>query len=196
MKLSNSNHTAVLLFTRTAAEEAIQKGLVLNQSVQDKELLAAKMIAYTQAQVKQAGLPLYTAYSTQQEGSSFGERLANEVEKVFAKGHEHVIIIGNDCLQLTTTLLRQAATKSKRGETVLGPTTDGGLYLIGLHKKQFDKARFIKLDWETEWCYDSFLSYIGDTESVHILRTFTDLDSIEQLKQITAQLQDLSLIHI
>lgn len=176
-----------MLFTRTPEEEIIHKSLIPSSS--DKSLLmVAQSIHYVQEEVRKSNLPLYTAYSTHQKGNTFGERLANEVERVFAKGHEHIIILGNDCLQVNATLLRQAAYRGEQGKNVLGPAKDGGLYLINFHKKQFQKQQFEQLAWETEALYASFVEYLTTASTIQVLRMFEDLDHATQLHAVTAKL--------
>jgi len=179
--------TAVLLFTRTPEEEIVHKSLIPTST--EKSLrVVAQSIQYVQQEVRKANLPLYTAYSTHQQGNSFGERLANEVEKVFLKGYEHVIILGNDCLQVTATLLKQAVYRGEQGKNVVGPAKDGGLYLIHFHKKQFDKQQFEELPWETASLYDAFLNYLTPNSAIQLLRVFEDIDHAAQLLAITVKL--------
>ena len=47
-----------------------------------------------------------------------------------------VVIIGSDCLDLTTDLLEQAFTALETVDIVMGPATDGGYYLLGMNRLQ------------------------------------------------------------
>jgi rSAM/selenodomain-associated transferase 1 len=58
------------------------------------------------------------------------------------------IAIGGDCPSLTADLLREAAAVVGRGEIVLGPTHDGGYYLLGGPTPLPDL--FAAMPWSTE----------------------------------------------
>jgi radical SAM protein with 4Fe4S-binding SPASM domain len=70
-----------------------------------------------------------------QRGSGLGERLANVFADLFAEGFRAVAIVNSDSPALPSAYLAQAfellAEPDPLGRIVLGPTTDGGFYLIG-----------------------------------------------------------------
>ena len=70
-----------------------------------------------------------------QRGSGLGERLANVFADLFADGFQAVAIVNSDSPALPSAYLAQAfdllAEPDPLGRIVLGPTTDGGFYLIG-----------------------------------------------------------------
>ena len=128
---------------------------------------------------------MYTAYSTQQQGKTFGERLSNETQKIFDKGYEKIIIIGNDSPDLNSKTIIDAANSCTDSKTVLGPSTDGGVYLIALHINNFNPALFAQLDWESENLQQSFQTYITQQAvDLRWLHTLQDLDSEAQVKAI------------
>ena len=70
-----------------------------------------------------------------QRGSRLGERLTNVFADLFADGFQAVAIVNSDSPALPSAYLAQAfdllAEPDPLGRIVLGPTTDGGFYLIG-----------------------------------------------------------------
>jgi radical SAM protein with 4Fe4S-binding SPASM domain len=76
-----------------------------------------------------------------QRGAHLGERLANVFADLFADGAATVIIVNSDSPALPAEYLRQAFARLAEpdlcsspcppGRVVLGPSTDGGFYLIG-----------------------------------------------------------------
>ncbi|HNW00309.1 MAG TPA: hypothetical protein PKL06_13125, partial [Chitinophagales bacterium] len=60
-----SGKTAILIFTRTAAEEAVQKSFVGPGSLRANTLIAASLIRHTVETVKASGIPFFTVYSDQ-----------------------------------------------------------------------------------------------------------------------------------
>ncbi len=141
--------TAILLFSRTAAEEAAVKTFDARLGRKGNRRLARHLIRQSRQTARRTGLPVFTSFSTQQTGHSFGERLANAVESVWAKGYSQLIVIGNDCPSLTPQLLRRTAAQLQHMPLVLGPAYDGGVYLIGLQQAAYQREDFLALAWET-----------------------------------------------
>jgi rSAM/selenodomain-associated transferase 1 len=61
-----------------------------------------------------------------------GAKMATAFADAFTSGIDGVLIIGSDCPQITAALLGQAFDALAEHDLVLGPTLDGGYYLIGL----------------------------------------------------------------
>jgi glycosyltransferase A (GT-A) superfamily protein (DUF2064 family) len=153
-----SHATAILLFSRTAGEEALHKpfshrGKAVNGRI------AGHFIAHAGDTARRSGLPVVHVSSAQQRGETFGERLANAFRLVFAQGYARVLAIGNDCPYLTPGLLREAAARLQTQPVVLGPARDGGAYLIGLSAGSFRVEAFCGLAWQTPACYASLRTY-------------------------------------
>jgi uncharacterized protein len=178
-------NTAILVFSRTAQAEATEKKLLF--STQKAESVAALMIEYTRNIVQNSGLPYYFITEKQQIGSDFGKKLSNAFESVFLKGYENVIAIGNDCLTLTSNQLIHAAELLVDTPSVLGPTSDGGVYLMGFQKESFSKEAFSSIDWQTENAF-SQLSLLN--ENIKILPILSDIDTAQDL---TEQLNSINI---
>ncbi len=179
------NNTAILVFSRTAQAEATEKKLLF--STQKAESMAALMIEHTRTVVQETNLSYYFITEKQQVGANFGEKLSNAFETVFSKGYNNVIAIGNDCLTLTSDQLITAAQQLENTPSVLGPTTDGGVYLMGFKKEVFSKKAFQKIDWQTENVF-SQLSLLN--KNIKLLPLLSDIDSAFDLTQ------QLNCIHI
>jgi len=85
-----------------------------------------------------------------QRGEGFGERLALAVEDLFQIGFASVCLIDSDSPSIPAkSYLDAARLLSIQGDrVVIGPSDDGGYYLIGLNKMQ--RRLFEKIDWSTE----------------------------------------------
>ncbi len=57
------------------------------------------------------------------------------------------VVIGSDCPQLTPSDIQQAFEQLDTNEVVLGPSDDGGYYLIGMRNECFEV--FDDIDWST-----------------------------------------------
>src|SRR6478672_4245874 len=85
-----------------------------------------------------------------QRGEKFGERLYLAAEDLFNCGFESVCLIDSDSPTVPAENFQQAVELlSMRGDgVVLGPSDDGGYYLIGV--KQPHRHLFEQIDWSTE----------------------------------------------
>jgi rSAM/selenodomain-associated transferase 1 len=67
-----------------------------------------------------------------QAGCGLGERMHNCFRALFAEGFERIVMIGADVPHVRDEWLDEAAAALDRADVVLGPTTDGGYYLIAM----------------------------------------------------------------
>jgi hypothetical protein len=84
-----------------------------------------------------------------QRGNGFGERLLRTAEDLFACGFSSVCLIDSDSPTTPTgAFVRAAEELAKSGDrVVLGPTEDGGYYLLGLNRRH--KHLFKNISWST-----------------------------------------------
>lgn len=68
----------------------------------------------------------------QQAGNDLGERMLNAFRDQFQAGAQKVVIIGSDCLDITSEHINQAFETLDQCDVVIGPATDGGYYLLGM----------------------------------------------------------------
>lgn len=66
-----------------------------------------------------------------QQGTDLGERMKQLIEGAFGAGAERVVLIGSDSPDLPTALVEQAFQRLNDDPVVIGPSADGGYYLIG-----------------------------------------------------------------
>jgi uncharacterized protein len=90
-------------------------------------------------------------FTPQGEGS-LGDRLGRAMSESFAAGAIGVLAIGIDCPGLTADVLMQASRALEQQDVVLGPSTDGGYYLIGLNRRaaNYTSDLFGEIAWSTE----------------------------------------------
>lgn len=66
-----------------------------------------------------------------QEGETLGERMKNAFDWGFGEGFQRVVLIGCDAPTLPADLIRQGVDRLEQSPLVIGPSLDGGYYLIG-----------------------------------------------------------------
>jgi glycosyltransferase A (GT-A) superfamily protein (DUF2064 family) len=177
------NSTAILIFTRTPEKEVLHKNFVPDSSRKVNTKIARTLIQQTVCTASKTLLPVFTIDETQQIGSTFGERFANSFEKLFDQGFEKIIAIGNDCPDLTAETLNNTIAELQIKEVVIGPSKDGGMYLVGLSKKTFDKEAFINLPWQKKELLSDFILLTKKLKlKLHLLKALIDLDNFKEVQ--------------
>ena len=74
-------------------------------------------------------------YRAQSDGD-LGRRMLDAFDRAFADGADRVIIIGVDCPGVTEAVISEAFNRLDQADAVIGPSFDGGYYLIGMKKTQ------------------------------------------------------------
>lgn len=77
-----------------------------------------------------------------------GARMREAFETTFDSGAEKALIIGSDCPDIDGKLLEQAFSALDESDFVLGPSLDGGYYLLGM--KTAAAWLFDDMIWSTE----------------------------------------------
>lgn len=124
-----------------------------------------------------------------QRGEAFGARLACAVEDLLALGFASVCLINSDSPTVPAAAYRQAVDLlAQPGDrVVLGPSEDGGYYLIGL--KQFHRRLFDEIDWSTEHVYQQTLTRADEIGlAVEALPTYFDVDDRATLQRLCSHL--------
>ena len=82
-----------------------------------------------------------------QNGNNLGERMENAFYTVFKNGYKSVVIIGIDCPGLDGDRIMDAFAKLDLYDITIGPSEDGGYYLLG--SKCLHSMLFEKINWST-----------------------------------------------
>jgi glycosyltransferase A (GT-A) superfamily protein (DUF2064 family) len=153
----SESRRALLVFTRTPEAEARAKGF----SPEAGALLFAAFLSSWERAAKAAGARFVISSPPRcaerfrarrgpgcspvlsQSGGRFGERLQNAVGEVFALGFTSVAVVGGDAPALSGRDLDLVfrALEAERSTVVLGPSRDGGVYLVGLSE---GRSRFLQ----------------------------------------------------
>jgi hypothetical protein len=124
-----------------------------------------------------------------QRGDGFGERLLYAAEDVLSCGYGAVCLIDSDSPTMPTDALRATVTQLTRpGErVVLGPSEDGGYYLIGL--KRADPRIFDRITWSTEKVYEETVERVRDAGIQLVeLPKWYDVDDARTLAVLESEL--------
>lgn len=122
----------------------------------------------------------------EQEGGDLGARMANAFRRRFEEGYQKVVILGADSPTLPPAFIEQAL-NSERG-IVLGPSTDGGYYLIGM-KGQVAPV-FNQVDWGTERVLSQTIQRLKEADlQPELLPVWYDVDRPEDVRFLKTHLE-------
>lgn len=120
---------------------------------------------------------------------SFGGCLLHAATSLFDEGHDSVCLLNSDSPTLPVAYIIAAATElSAPGDRiVLGPSTDGGYYLIGL--KRPHHRLFEDIDWSTERVAGQTVARARELNlPVHQLPSWYDVDEADALRVLVREL--------
>jgi rSAM/selenodomain-associated transferase 2/rSAM/selenodomain-associated transferase 1 len=120
-----------------------------------------------------------------QRGVDLGQRMAHVFEDVSRLGVESIVVVGSDLPDLPARLLDDAFRALRDGEDrlVLGPSTDGGYYLIGMNR--LSPSLFDLDEWSTDGVFDRTVLLAKTTGlQVVALDRWTDVDGAADLNRL------------
>lgn len=141
--------TAIILFADLPEIEASVKSFCSYSSNEASKKISSILTNHFLELTKNTDADAYLIDSYKQKGSNFGEKIANAFNNAYKSGYKNVICIGNDCPDLTLSHLNYTIDKVQKGKVVLGPTTDGGVYIIAIPYQHFNKNNFQNIKWQT-----------------------------------------------
>jgi hypothetical protein len=116
-----------------------------------------------------------------QFGNDLGERMSNAFKEVFSIYNDienKVVIIGSDCPEIDANLIHSAFERLSEFDVVIGPTFDGGYYLMGMNK--YEPELFNNIEWSTTTVFDETIKLVVKNKlSYFILPKLQDIDHIE-----------------
>jgi uncharacterized protein len=128
-----------------------------------------------------------------QRGGDLGERMNEVFAELWRRGHGSLIVIGSDLppVPLDTFHLAFAQLSAGGKRVVLGPSRDGGYYLIGMNQPV--PEMFSGMTWSDERVFEATtdrLTQLGI--DFGLLPEWFDVDTVEDLDSLRA-ISDLSV---
>jgi rSAM/selenodomain-associated transferase 1 len=124
-----------------------------------------------------------------QRGDGFGDRLLHAAEDILSCGFGAVCLIDSDSPTMPPDALRDAVRELARpgDRVVLGPSVDGGYYLIGL--KRAEPRVFERITWSTENVYAETVDRVAEAgmELVELPQWY-DVDDARSLAVLEREL--------
>ena len=125
-----------------------------------------------------------------QGGGDLGARMARVVERLLGRGFAAVLVLGTDSPTLPRAHLRAAVRLLGRADAdgVIGPSEDGGYYLIGLRAPC--PALFTGVAWGTSRVLAQTLARARRAgRRLRLLPRWYDVDTLADLRRLAAELR-------
>ena len=124
---------------------------------------------------------------TPQYGENLGEKMKNGFVEAFAMSFKRVVLIGSDIPDLPLEFIEEAFTSLNEKDAVIGPSIDGGYYLIGFSDKSFSPQVFEGVPWGQETVFKKTMKLLErEGKTVHTLQPWRDIDTIKDLQNYTS----------
>jgi len=124
-----------------------------------------------------------------QRGDAFGERLTAAAEDLLSIGFASLCLIDSDSPTVPEFIFAEAVDVLSRNDdtVVLGPSDDGGYYLIGLKKAH--RRLFEKIEWSSERVLEQTIAAAAELDiPVHLLPAWYDVDDRVTLQRLCQEL--------
>ncbi len=121
---------------------------------------------------------------------NFGDCLFRTIQEILGRGHGSAVVLNSDSPTLPTALLIETAVVlAQPGErAVLGPSSDGGYYLLGL--KAAHRRMFEEIAWSTERVAAQTLERAREIGlDIHMLPVWYDVDDVEGLRRLNGEVR-------
>ena len=128
-------------------------------------------------------------FMPQGEGD-LGQRLHRFfAQAVESKEHPHVLVMGTDSPTIPSSYLFQAHRLLNSNDVVLGPTEDGGYYLVGA--KANVPPIFDDIEWSTDQVWSQTVQRLeANGVKYGVLPKWYDVDTVDDLKRLRAGLAE------
>jgi rSAM/selenodomain-associated transferase 1 len=120
-----------------------------------------------------------------QAGDDLGQRIKNAFLHAFSKDYKRVVIIGSDSPDLSRDFIESGFEGLNDNDAVVGPSSDGGYYLIGFSTEGFLKEAFEDIHWSSEdVCRVTIDKLQKHKRKLYVLEQWHDVDNLEDLKAL------------
>jgi rSAM/selenodomain-associated transferase 1 len=124
-----------------------------------------------------------------QKGEDLGQRMCAAFEWAFRREYGKVLVIGCDAPDVECSVVLNAFSRLDDFDVVLGPSTDGGYYLMGL--KQLRDDLFEDISWSTNQVLNQTKERIDSAGlSSFSLPTRDDVDTYSDVLKLRSKFED------
>jgi rSAM/selenodomain-associated transferase 1 len=195
------NRQSLIIFVRSPSDKQVKSRLAATLGggfASDFYRLCAEHVIQETGRM-QSGVQRYIFYASREEravrrwlghqfcfvaqsGGELGDRIEHAFGTVFSHGSEKAVIVATDVPDLTHDIMDKAIKALDSCDLVIGPSHDGGYYLLGM--KKLHRELFEDIPWSTERVYsETLLRVKAQGLSSQILPSLRDIDTEDDLRQ-------------
>ncbi len=172
-----------------AAELHTASLLAVCESIGSIADLDTKLVVTPDERVSDLGKLVGASECWPQGDGDLGRRLARATDRAFGAGAEGVLLLGADSPTLPVSFLTTAVANLSRHQAILGPSDDGGYYLLGV--RQPLPVLLERIDWGGEKVADQTRQRaLAAGIDLWELPAWYDLDRFDDLKRAVGDLVD------
>lgn len=205
--------TLILFFVRFPEPGAVKNRLAARIGPEVAAELYGNFILDILRGLKSKGLPFRICFHPEQKGSSLrawlgeghayrpqrgmdlGERMRSGFLEAFSEGYKRVALVGSDLPDLPLSFFTLALNALRKYDSVIGPSVDGGYYLIGFREEAFLPDVFQGMNWGTEEIFSKTLSLLeGRQKRVRVLPPWRDVDTLEDLRALVRRTEGTGFV--
>jgi rSAM/selenodomain-associated transferase 1 len=172
------------------AEEAaaLSRSLLVDQLNHLQELAATDFylaFAPDEARFLMEELAPSTFHLFPQQGDNLGSRMAAVFERLFQMGHKSITLIGGDLPPVPLEFFDQAYAflESSKKRVVLGPSRDGGYYLVGSNRPT--PQIFAGMSWSHSEVLEQTKNRLASLRVDYcLLPPWFDIDTVDDLRYL------------
>ncbi len=141
-----------------------------------------------------------------QSGNNLGERISNAFKQISNTGAKKAVIIGSDTPALDKETILQSFDLLSHNDTVIGPTKDGGYFLLGISfltesfKSENAWKIFTGIEWSTENVFTQTIESVKKCGLTYeLLSQYYDIDTqsdLSHLKHDIERIKDIKEEHL
>ena len=118
-----------------------------------------------------------------QVGQDLGQRMKNAFSQAFSDGFDRAVLIGSDSPDLPGKYLELAFGTLDINDVVIGPSSDGGYYLIGFTRKTLLPEAFEQISWSSDKVFEQTVNILKQhKQNLYLLPQWHDVDTLADLK--------------
>jgi len=123
-----------------------------------------------------------------QLGDDLGEKMEQAFSRVFSEEVSKAVLIGSDVPGVSSAIIDEAFQSLATHDSVIGPASDGGYYLIGFRKSALCPDIFHHMTWSTATVFEETVRRLRQaSRSIHVLPECIDVDRKEDLVMLLRQ---------
>ncbi len=118
-----------------------------------------------------------------QSGQGLGQKMKNAFLYTFESGFKHAVIIGSGSPDLPMDFVDSALSALDTNDAAIGPSSDGGYYLIAFSKTGFVPEVFDDISWNSDSVFEQTVNILQRYgANVRLLPQWYDVDTLADLK--------------